>query len=134
MNEVLLSGSFKMISKEDGKRVCFKLGIRKDFKDKEGNYGYNNPLLIVPTYNEGLANFIKTYVKDGDKVEVKAEVTTWEGESEDGKKTYHQDLICNKLSIISSKEVSKEEKVSEESPMVMDGFTEIDVSEDDLPF
>ena len=137
MNLLICSGSFKKVAYKEGQSFMFKLGIRRDYKNKTtGKYDYDNPTFYVTKYNENTIKFLNSYVKDGDTVEVQGHINTYATEK-DGQKVYHEDHICDSVKLVSAKGGSNAETGNSgtvtESPIVEDsGFVEI--SDEDCPW
>ena len=134
MNKVLVSGSFRKVAYKEGGSFMFKVGIRRDYKNKEGKHDYDNITIYVPTFNKTTLEFVKSYVKDGDNVEVEAHMSTYSTEK-DGNKVYHQDVICDTIRMngkISSETGKEESKEEASKPSETQG--EIEVNNTDVPW
>lgn len=125
MNRICLTGNMvkdiKMeYTKNNKNYVQNTIAVRKDKKDDEGNYLSDFIDFVV---FEKKADFLNTYAKKGDKIEIegKLRVDSWEDE-----KGYHirNYVVCDKINILTSRP---------KEPKVIDGVTPI-ITDDDLPF
>jgi len=134
MNKFFYSGSFRKISYKEGSGFIFKVGSKRDYKNKTtGKTDYDNVTFIASAFNEATVKFIDKYVKDGDFVEVEGHFHSYTTEK-DGVKTYHEDKICDSFRLVGSKGAAAEEKEEEtENPKdnLPEGFEALD---DDCPW
>jgi len=134
MNKVLCSGSFRKVAYKDGGSFMFKLGVKRDYKNKEtGKYDYDNITMYIPSFNKTVIEFVKSYVNDGDNVEVEAHLSTYATEKE-GNKVYHQDVICDAIRVTGKQSEAEkgESAVKEEKEEVVS--KEIEVNNTDVPW
>lgn len=132
MNKLLLTGRFGKVWHEEGKTFIFKVSVRRDYKNKDGKYDWDNITVNCPAFNKSTVKYLENYVNDGDIVEVEGHINTYTTESE-GKKIYHEDHVCDKVSIAAKKGSGEDRVVSEETYSAGSGFEEADI-DDDEPF
>lgn len=138
MNKVLVTGRFKKIWHEEGKSFRFNVSVRRTYKNKDGKYDWDNVTLNCPAFNKATINFLQNYVNNGDIVDVEGHVNTYVTENENGEKSYHQDLVCDQITIAAKAsekgdDVVSEEKITADSGCP-DGFEEADIDDEDCPF
>ena len=134
MNKFFCSGRFRKVAYKEGGSFMFKVGIRRDYKNKEtGKHDFDNITIYAPSFNKATIDFLKAYVKDGDNVEVEAHMSTYATEK-DGNKVYHQDVICDTIRIVgkASAAEGKDDGASEAKPS--EAPTEIEVDNKDVPW
>jgi len=126
MNRVCLTGNLvkdiKIEYTKNGKSyVQNTIAVRKDKKDDEGKYLSDFIDFVV---FEKKAEYLNTYAKKGDKIELegKLRVDTWKDENEQ----YHTRnyIVVDKINILTS-------RIKE--PKMIDGVTPI-ITDDDMPF
>lgn len=128
----------KIETPEDSKRKLFSLAVRRDFKNKEGKYDYDHFTFFYYSSDRGPAAFIDKYVTDGDLVSVKGHDSSYAVCDENGKKVYHEDKICDELTILvkNKKEERESDSSAEEtgkaSSEIDEGYSLVD--DEDLPF
>ena len=129
MNTFFYSGIFRKVSYKEGSGFIFKVGAKRDYKDKNTNkYEYDNITFIIPSYSDKTIKFVNTYVKDGDFVEVEGHFHSYTTEK-DGTKVYHEDKICDTLRPCGSKKSAtegKEEDKDSSKGGIPEGFEVVD--------
>lgn len=137
MNLVFAVGRFGKVWHEAEKSYIFKVSVRRDYKNKEtGKYDWDNITFNCPAYNKATVKFLENYVNEGDIVSVQGHVNTYAVEK-DGEKVYHEDKVCDSLRIVSRKSDGEGSNVVSEEPIkadAMDGFTEVDIDDEEVPF
>ena len=136
MNTFIFSGRFKKVWHEEGQNMRISVSVRRDYKNKDGKYEYDNIPLSVPKFNEGTIKYLSTYAKDGDTVEGTAHYNSYTIEK-DGNKEYKGDLTVDSIRILHSgagetTQESTDSKPDKESSVTDYGFIEID--DEDVPF
>lgn len=124
MNRICLTGNMvKDIKVEYTKNnkayVQNTIAVRKDKKDEDGNYLSD---FIDFVAFEKKAEYLNTYSKKGDKIEIegKLRVDTWQ--DEEGQYHTRNYVVCDKVNILTSRPKT-----------VIDGKTPI-ITDEDLPF
>lgn len=139
MNKLMLTGRFKKVWHEEGKGFNFNVSVRRTYKSKDsGKYDWDNITVKCPAFNKATINFLENYVNNGDIVCVEGHVNTYTTEGENGEKSYHQDLVCDQITIAAKAsekgdDVVSEEKITADSGCP-DGFEEADIDDEDCPF
>ena len=130
MNRICLTGNIckdiDLRYTKNNKGYCENtIAVRKDKKDNEGNY--ESDFIDFVTF-EKKAEYLNTYAKKGDKIEIegKLRVDTWKDEKEQ----YHTRnyVVVDKINILTSRP---------KEPKVIDGITPIVVDDEmqyELPF
>lgn len=126
MNRICLTGNIvkdiKVEYTKNGKNyIQNTIAVRKDKKDEEGNY--LSDFIDFVTF-EKKADYLNTYSKKGDKIEIegKLRVDTWKDDN--GQYHTRSYVVCDKINILTS-------RIKE--PNIIDGKTPI-ITEDMLPF
>ena len=136
MNTVMLTGKFRKIWHEEGKSFLFKVSVRRNYKNQEGKYDWDNINVNCPGFKNATINFLRDYVNDGDIVCVQAHVHTYTSEKNGGTE-YHQDLVCDQISIAARNPetaVSEERIEAPDNANYDEGFTEAGIDDEDCPF
>ena len=131
MNRICLTGNICQDIKVEYTRnnkgyVENTIAVRKERKDDEGNYESDFIDFVV---FEKKADYLNTYAKKGDKIEIegKLRVDAWkDDEGNNHKRAY---VVGDKVNILTSRI-----KIPiEEEPKIIDGRTPI-IQDSDLPF
>ena len=97
------------------------IAVRKDKKDEEGKYESD---FINFVAFEKKADFLNTYAKKGDKIEIEGKLRVDNWKDEEGKSHTRSYVVCDKLNILTGRP---------KQPNIIDGVTPI-VTDEDLPF
>lgn len=138
MNRICLTGNMvkdiEVKYTKNGKNyVENTIAVRKEKKDEEGNY--ESDFINFVTF-EKKADYLNTYAKKGDKIEIegKLRTDTWK----DDKGEYHTKnyVVCDKINILTSRPKTPKE---EDNPYVdmsikVDADQSIEIDDDMLPF
>ncbi len=132
-NKGFVSGNFRKVAHNEGGSLMFKVGAKRDYKNKEtGKYDYDNVTIIVPKFQESTIKYIEQYLHDGDYVEAEYHVNSYKYEK-DGKDMYREDLTCDNIRLIARKDGAangKEEDngaaVANPAQTALDEGTEVD--------
>lgn len=130
MNRIILSGNLcKDIelkkTKNDKVYTENTIAVRKDRKDADGNYTSD---FINFVCFEATSNYLNSYAKKGDKIELEGQlrVDTWkDNEGKGHSKTY---VVVDKLNILTARNTNQKTKEDGE----FKGLFEI--TDEDLPF
>lgn len=80
--------------------ATFTLAVNRPFKNADGEY---EPDFIPCVIWQKKAEYISRYAKKGDMVGVEGRIQIRSYEANDGSKRYVTEVICNSVSILSSK-------------------------------
>lgn len=113
MNSIVLTGNLtkdiELRHTKNGVAVAtFNLGVRRDYKNENGEYESDFPSCIA--YKQ-TAEYLSKYAKKGDKIEVAGRLQTRTYEK-DGEKRYVTEVIVEKGSMLNRIEKQAEKKVN----------------------
>lgn len=138
MNKLMLTGRFSKVWHEEGKAFVFKVSVRRQYKNNDGKYDWDNITVNCPAFNKSSMKYIENYVDEGDIVDVEGHINTYTTEK-DGKKIYHEDKVCDSIAIAAKRgsssddnKIVAEEKITAGS--YPEGFEEAGIDDDDCPF
>ena len=111
MNSIVLTGNLtkdiELRHTKNGVAVAtFNLGVRRDYKNENGEYESDFPSCIA--YKQ-TAEYLSKYAKKGDKIEVAGRLQTRTYEK-DGEKRYITEVIVEKGSMLNRIEKQAEKK------------------------
>lgn len=142
MNRICLTGNMvkdiKVEYTNNNKNyVRNTIAVRKDKKNEEGNYLSDFIDFVV---FEKKADYLNTYAKKGDKIEIegKLRVDTWK--DEEGKTHSRAYVVCDKINILTSRikepiiEEPEEENEFKDSSIKTIQQSQIEITDEDLPF
>lgn len=117
------------------------IAVRRDFKNKEGNYDsdFINIVMFEP-----YANFVEKYVGKGDKVAVSGRWQTRSYESQNGTR-YVNELVVGSIQLVSKPQSQQSNSYQKpqsnyQQTLTNDGYdvqgytSQIEIETDDLPF
>lgn len=122
-------------NKNGGKTVLFTVAVERSYKDKDGN----RPTDFVPVkafvQDKAKSNGPYDYMKKGQLVAVEAELRSSQYEK-DGETVYGLDVVVkqNGITLLDRPKGSASTTPAEEKAPVSEPNTEMEISEDDLPF
>lgn len=113
MNSIVLTGNLtkdiELRHTKNGVAVAtFNLGVRRDYKNENGEYESDFPSCIA--YKQ-TAEYLSKYAKKGDKIEVAGRLQTRTYEK-DGEKRYATEVIVEKGSMLNRIEKQAEKKAN----------------------
>ena len=131
MNRICLTGNICFDIKVEYTRnnkgyVENTIAVRKDKKDDEGNYESDFINFVV---FEKKAEYLNTYAKKGDKIEIEGKLRVDSWKDEEGKSHTRSYVVGDKINILTSRVKTP----TEEEPKIIDGRTPI-IQDSDLPF
>lgn len=122
----------KIKTEEDAKRRMFSLAVKRDFKNKDGKYDYDHFTFFYYAADKGPAAFIENFIEDGDLVCVKGHDSSYTTMGDDGRKIYHEDKICDEISILAKGRKEENEASGDAESEGDDGYVLCD--DEDLMF
>lgn len=135
LNKVILMGRLTATpelkkTSSDVSVTAFSLAVQRQFKDRDGNYP-TDFLNCVAWRNT--AEFICKHFDKGNLISVVGSLQSRNYEDKHGNKRTAFEVVCDEAHFVESK---TEKKIAPEfqKPADVNGFTEIDVDNDDLPF
>jgi len=103
LNQVVICGRLVnepvMEEKEDKKTTTITVAVPRSYKNLDGTYDTD---FVKCTVWSAIAENCCEYCKKGDIVGVKGRIQTTTIEKESGEKEYSMEIICEKLSFLSS--------------------------------
>lgn len=123
MNVIVLSGTLvKDVelrhTKNDLAVGSFTIAVRRELKNKEGNY--ESDFINCVAYGK-LAETINNYFKKGSRILLDGKIQTGSYEGQDGKKVYTTNVVVNQINFVDKTEKSNSEivkdAVSDEIPL-----------------
>jgi len=137
MNKVFMTGNLVQdielkVTKSGTNVVQNTIAVRRNYKNEQGEYD-SDFITFVAWKND--ADYLKSYAKKGDRLEIVGSWRTRKVENENGFKVYHE-LIVEEISVFSNKakETKEEEEFSYEDAMKNNRPTKNDIDNADLPF
>lgn len=111
----------------------FSIAVQRNFKDADGEYKAD---FINCVAWRNTAEFIVKYFGKGSMIGVTGSIQTRSWDGEDGKKKYATDVVVNSTTFCGEKKNSNTGQATSAPNNDFDtsGFSDIDGSEDDLPF
>jgi hypothetical protein len=97
LNQVILVGRLNSIKKVKGTIESFKLDIKRQYPDEEGNDVYDNPIIKI---SNDFSDTLLEYMRDDMVVGVKARIET----EVKGKYGTVMNIIADKMTFINMKE------------------------------
>ena len=135
MNRICLTGNICFDIKVEYTRnnkgyVENTIAVRKDKKDDEGNYESD---FINFVAFEKKAEYLNTYAKKGDKIEIEGKLRVDNWKDEEGKSHTRSYVVCDKLNILTSR--PKEPKNEFENASIKTSQQQqFEITDADLPF
>lgn len=141
MNKVILMGrltrdpDIRYSQGTDGGAVArYSLAVDRRYSNRNGEYDTD----FIPCVAFGkAAEFAEKYLKQGTKIVVSGRIQTGSYTNKDGVKVYTTDVIVEEQEFAESKSAGNGDSHSESkgnNSAQTDGFTNIDINDDDLPF
>ena len=130
-NKGFVSGIFRKVAHNDGGGFVFKVGAKRDYKNKEtGKYEYDNVTVIIPKFQDATIKYVDQYVHDGDIVECEYHVNSYAYEK-DGQKMFREDHTCDNIRLVVKKGEPNEkgngtEKAADPAKTALDEGTVVD--------
>lgn len=111
MNVVILSGTLVKdvelkYTKNDLAVGNFTIAVRRDIKNKEGNY--ESDFVSCVSYGK-LAETINNYFKKGSRILIEGRIQTGSYEGQDGKKVYTTNILVININFVDKIEKSNSE-------------------------
>ena len=101
LNQIVIAGRLthdpEIIELENGKVVYITVAVQRSYKNVDGTY--DTDFIKCQLWNGNTHE----YLKKGDVVGIKGRLQTEIKENEDGTKSYITNVICEKLSFLSSR-------------------------------
>lgn len=115
MNVIVLSGTLVKdvelrTTKNDLSVGSFTLAVRRDTKNKEGNY--DTDFINCVAYSK-LAETINSHFKKGSRILLEGKIQTGSYEGQDGKKVYTTNVIVNNINFVDKVEKSNSEIIKD---------------------
>ena len=115
----------------NGKSVGnFTLAVNRRFKNQQGEYEAD--FIMCQIWGDS-ADTLARYVRKGQMVAVAGRINTRNYENQQGQKVYVTEVIVENFTLISGGQKQEHPKAPQDSPF-NDFGTQVDISEDDLPF
>lgn len=110
----------------------FNLAVRRDIKNKDGNY--DSDFISCIAYGK-TAELLSKYTEKGSKLLITGRITTGSYENSKGEKVYTTDILVNTVEFLDKKKETQE-ATEEQHEEEHDPFKEMGdkVSSEDLPF
>lgn len=128
MNKVILKG---IISKDIDYRstvsgvevVSFNLAVKRDFKNKDGNYDADFINLVA---YKNTANFINKYFEKGSKILLEGRLQTRNYEAKNGTRVYVTEVIVEKAEFVGDKKDNSNNEHNEVPQNIKSEYEETD--------
>lgn len=109
----------------------FTLAVDRKFKNKQGEY--ETDFINCQIWRQA-ADTLARYAHKGTKIAVDGNIRTGSYENQQGQKVYTTEVVVNNFYFVESRQQQQEQTpVQQDSPFSNFG-TQVDISEDDLPF
>ncbi len=111
----------------------FNVATNRGYKDKEGNWKDETDWHRVVVWNR-TAEFCKEYVKKGYRVYVEGRLQTRSWEDQSGQKRFTTEVVALDVQLLESQQQSGASAGNAGAPMEMEPPTDMEISQDDVPF
>ncbi|WPC09775.1 single-stranded DNA-binding protein [Globicatella sp. PHS-GS-PNBC-21-1553] len=109
----------------------FTLAVDRNYKNKQGEYDAD--FINCQIWRQA-ADTLARYAHKGTKIAVDGNIRTGSYENQQGQKVYTTEVVVNNFYFVESRQQQQEQTpVQQDSPFSNFG-TQVDISEDDLPF
>lgn len=121
--------------------TTFTLAVNRNFKNQAGEYEAD--FILCVAYRKQAEN-IGRYVGKGSKVAVEGRIQTRSYENNQGQRVYVTEIICDSVEFLDSKRDTQQQSTGYQQPYeqtqdtqqdnIFHNSSNVDISEDDLPF
>lgn len=134
MNKIIISGNIcrdvELKYYNDKKCVKNTIAVRRDYKNKEGNY--DSDFLTFSVWNNQ-AEYLNNYGKKGDKIIISGKMQNNNYQNQNGDMVYSNDILVESIEVIARKNTDEnDEEIKDSEDLLNDNPFEI--SDNDLPF
>ena len=109
----------------------FTLAVDRKFKNKNGEYDAD--FINCQIWRQA-ADTLARYAHKGTKIAVDGNIRTGSYENQQGQKVYTTEVVVNNFYFVESRQQQQEQTPVQQDSPFNDFGTQVDISEDDLPF
>lgn len=107
------------------------VAVRKGIKNEDGTYGSD---FIDFVCFEKKAEYLSTYAKKGDKIEINGKLRVDNWKDDNGEYHTRSYVVADSVQILTSRKIEKNEEEKKEANPFEDFGNNLEITDDDLPF